>query len=296
MRRKTSKPIIGITLGDVAGIGPEVVRKALKSRKLDRRFEYEVILESSAPHVRMGKINDEASLFAMGCLMVGVTRAMSGDYAALVTGPVNKSGLKRVGFAYPGQTEFLAAMTRTREFAMMLSGDRLKVVLVTIHEPIRKVSDLLTPDGIGRVIKLTSSFLHKSGIAHPRIAVAGLNPHAGEFGDEERKIIAPAIKSVARNCRSDQISGPHSPDAIFYRAAQGEYDAVVCMYHDQGLIPLKLLCFDSGVNTTLGLPFIRTSPDHGTAYDIAGRGMANPSSMIAAINFAAQCASGAKRR
>ncbi|MDX2225644.1 MAG: 4-hydroxythreonine-4-phosphate dehydrogenase PdxA [Verrucomicrobiae bacterium] len=287
-----SKPCIGITLGDVAGIGPEVIAKALQSGKLDGRFEYRVLFGNLAPAIAPGRVSRRAAHFALECLERGVALALQGSLAALVTGPVNKSGLKMTGFSFPGQTEFLAHLTRTKKFAMMLVGGKLRVSLVTTHVPLREVPSRLTQAGIADTILLTSHYCRQAGIQKPRIAVAGLNPHAGEIGTEEKSLILPALQKARRRLRSlpSVLSGPHSPDTVFYQALQGAYDAVVCMYHDQGLIPLKMLSFDTGVNVTLGLPIIRTSPDHGTAYDIAGKNRANPESMIAALNLAAQLA------
>jgi 4-hydroxythreonine-4-phosphate dehydrogenase len=281
--------VIAITLGDVAGIGPEVIQKALKSKRLNSRFRYEIILKPYAPKVTPGKISKSASQFAIASLEEGVAGCVRGDYAALVTGPVNKAGLHSIGFKFPGQTEWLAHQTRTHKFAMMLAGGNLRVTLVTIHMPIRKVSPSLTRNGIVEKIQLTHEWLKKFGIKKPRILVAALNPHGGvpsEQGAEEKEVIIPAIRTAQKKMGKN-IQGPFSPDYLFWRAQQGRADAVICMYHDQGLIPLKLLSFDRGVNVTLGLPIIRTSPDHGTAYDIAGKNKANPESMIESINLAA---------
>lgn len=281
------KPLIGITLGDVAGIGPEVVARALASRKLPAGFTYEIILESEAPRVRPGRLSLEAARFAIRSLEAGLQGINSGRYSALVTGPVNKTSLARAGFRHPGQTEWLAQKSRTRKFAMMLACDRLRVALVSTHLSLARAVCAVRRDKIVEVAALTHSFLRRIGIRNPRIAVAGLNPHAGEngvIGREDRNIILPAVRSLRR--RGWCVHGPLSPDTVFHQAVGGNYDAVVCMYHDQGLIPLKLLAFDSGVNVTLGLPFARTSPDHGTAYDIAGRNLANPGSMIEAIKLA----------
>jgi 4-hydroxythreonine-4-phosphate dehydrogenase len=196
--------------------------------------------------------------------------------------------MRIAGYAYNGHTELLAERTKTDNFAMMLAGDKLRVVLVTIHIPLKDVSSTLSREKIVQTISITRDALYERfGFEKPRIAVAGLNPHAGEggmFGDEEENIIIPAV-----NCARKQgidVSGPFPPDTIFYHAAKGRYDAVVCMYHDQGLIAFKMIHFVDGVNTTLGLPIIRTSVDHGTAYDIAGTGKADPGSLIAAINMA----------
>jgi len=281
---------IAITLGDVAGIGPEVVRKALRSKRLNRGFHYEIVLEPYVPKVSLGKISKAAAKFAVASLEEGVAGCLRGDYAALVTGPVNKAGLHSIGFKFPGQTEWLAHQTQTRKFAMMLVGKGLRVVLATIHIPIKEVSASLTRSGILEKIQLTHEWLKKFGIRNPRIFVAALNPHGGvisEQGREEKIMIVPAVRA-AKKIFGKTITGPYSPDHLFWLARQGETDAVICMYHDQGLIPLKMLAFDHGVNVTLGLPIIRTSPDHGTAYDIAEKNKASPESMIEAINLAAR--------
>jgi 4-hydroxythreonine-4-phosphate dehydrogenase len=272
---------IGITLGDPAGIGPEVVAKALKSGRLNRRFDYEVI----------GNPRAKRRADAADWVVEGAKRCLVGDLAALATAPITKELLHRAGYSFTGQTELLANLSHTKRFAMMLAGGPLRVALVTTHAPLRDVAKLITGRKIVEVIELSNQICRRLGVRRPRIAVAGLNPHAGEgglLGDEERRIIGPAVKRAAR--RGIGVSGPHSADTLFYRAAHGEFDAVVAMYHDQGLAPFKLIAFDNGVNLTLGLPFIRTSPDHGTAPDIAGKGIARPDGMIAAINMAAQLA------
>jgi 4-hydroxythreonine-4-phosphate dehydrogenase len=213
--------------------------------------------------------------------------------AAVVTGPVSKVGLEMNDFSFPGQTEFFAQSLGAEEVAMCLTGDTLTVGLATIHIPLAAVPQALTSARIEEAGALLAEFVaSRRGRQAGKIAVAGLNPHAGEagkFGDEEDRIIAPSIKRL--NERFPGVfSGPHVPDAIFRDAAAGQYDAVLAMYHDQGLIPLKLLDFDSAVNVTLGLPKPRTSPDHGTAFDIAGKGLARPGSMIRAIQLAAELA------
>jgi 4-hydroxythreonine-4-phosphate dehydrogenase len=261
----SAKARIGITLGDVAGIGPEIVAKALRSGKLSKQFDYEII--RGVPRQ---------------ALETGARRCLAGELAALVTGPIAKRQIA----PWPGQTEFLAHLAGTKKFAMMLVGGPLRVSLVTTHAPLKEVAKLITGRRIREVIELTDDFCRRIGIKRPRIGVAGLNPHAGEgglLGDEERRIIAPAVKRT-------RAIGPLPADTLFHKAYRGEFDAVVAMYHDQGLVPLKMIAFDTGVNITLGLPFIRTSPDHGTAYDIAGEGIARPDSMIAAINLAARLA------
>jgi len=205
----------------------------------------------------------------------------------IVTAPISKEALKRAGFTWPGHTEMLADLTNTKDYAMMLIGEPLRVILVTIHTALKNVPDLITKQRLLNTIRLAKKACDMLEIKNPRIAIAGLNPHAGEkgiFGDEEIKKIIPAVKDATKE--GIPVSGPYPPDTVFYKAFKGEIDIVVCMYHDQGLIPLKMIAFDKGVNVTVGLPFIRTSPDHGTAYDIAWKGVANPLSMIEAIKVA----------
>jgi len=237
-----------------------------------------------------GHPDQEGAMQAIAALEEAARRALSGELAAVVTGPVNKRNLHRAGFAFPGQTEFFAARADVGNFAMLLTGGPLTVALVTAHVPLRDVAALLATDEIVRVGSLLAAFLIRRGISSPRIAVAGLNPHAGEqgdLGDEEDRLIAPALPMLDSANRGAFFTGPFSPDTVFWRAANGEFDAVLCMYHDQGLIPLKLLGFHDGVNVTLGLPFVRTSPDHGTAYELAGTGRARPDSFLSAVRLAA---------
>jgi 4-hydroxythreonine-4-phosphate dehydrogenase len=276
--------VIGITTGDAAGIGPEVIRAALTSGKLDSRFEYKVIGQTA--DAEPGKPARKTALAAVAALEDAASLALHGEIAAVITGPVAKSQMHGAGFAFPGQTEFFANRCGEKNFAMCLTGGRLTVALVTIHVPLRAVPDLVTKPEIVRVGKLLADFMRLRLGREPRIAVAGLNPHAGESGEmgrEEIEVIAPAIRELGEG-----FNGPMPPDTVFHSAAHGGFDAVLCMYHDQGLIPLKLHAFDEGVNVTLGLPIIRTSPDHGTAFDIAGKNIARPGSMIAAINLAAE--------
>ena len=283
----SKKSTIGITLGDVAGIGPEIVRKALASRELDDSFRYKIVLQDRIPSVRPGKPSALAAHFAVASLEAAVEGILSGACHGIVTGPVNKAGLSRIGHRHPGQTEWFAARTRTRRFAMMMHSDKLRVALVSTHLSLSAAIRAIRPARIVEVAALAREFLLKLGVRHPRIAVAGLNPHAGEdglFGKEEKKIIEPAVGKLKK--KGWHVEGPLPPDTVFLQAAEGRFDAVVCMYHDQGLIPFKLLAFDRGVNATLGLPFARTSPDHGTAYDIAGKNRADPHSMIEAIKLA----------
>jgi 4-hydroxythreonine-4-phosphate dehydrogenase len=218
-----------------------------------------------------------------------VELAMLTQIDGIVTAPIAKEALRMAGLPWPGHTEMLAEMSHTERYAMMLVGGPLRIILVTVHAALRDVSGMITEERILGVIRLAKRACEMLRIPSPRIGVAGLNPHAGEggmFGAEEQMKIVPAIRRAKRAGIS--VSGPYPPDTIFYKAYHGEIDIVVCMYHDQGLIPLKMIAFDRGVNVTVGLPFVRTSPDHGTAYDIAWKGLANPSSMIEAIKLAAQ--------
>jgi len=283
-------PIIGLTLGDPAGVGPEVIRQALDSGRLDPAFEYRVIGDplSSVP----GHPTPEGARVALAALEEAALLAREHKIAAVVTGPIHKHRMQSIGFHFPGQTEFFATRTQTTNYAMCLTGGAITVALVTAHVPLANVPTLLTVDEIIRVGGLLADFLTIRLGRAPRIAVAGLNPHAGEsgtMGTEEIEIIAPAIEQL-EVVRPAVFSGPWSPDTVFNRTVAGEFDGVLCMYHDQGLIPLKLHAFDQGVNVTLGLPVIRTSPDHGTAFEIAGKGRARPDSMIAAIQLAAELA------
>lgn len=280
-------PVIGLTAGDPAGVGPGLVATAL--RHCPEGVVLEVIGDASP--LDPGRPSREGSHRALAALEEAARRAMSGELAAVVTGPVSKKHLHEAGFPFPGQTEFFASRARVEDFAMLLTGGPLTVALVTAHVPLREVAPMLTTGEVVRVGSLLADFLHKRGIASPRIAVAGLNPHAGEqgdLGDEEERLIAPAIPQLALANPGVSFTGPFSPDTVFWRASQGEFDAVLCMYHDQGLIPLKLLGFHDGVNVTLGLPFVRTSPDHGTAYEIAATGKARPESFLSALRLAAE--------
>jgi 4-hydroxythreonine-4-phosphate dehydrogenase len=310
---------IGITLGDCAGIGPEIVDLALKSERVPDSAEYVVI--GRQPNCKPGEPTIETARAAATALEEGVTLARRGELNAIVTGPVHKARMHEAGFKFPGQTEFFAERCGIKNFAMCLTGGKITVALVTIHLPLSKVSSALKQSEIVRIGLLLADFLSRRSSAKPdrssaavrvpRIAIAGLNPHAGEsgkFGREEIDVIAPAVEELNRSptCppkprrrlitdHGSQFSGPHSPDTVFQRAIKGEFDAVLCMYHDQGLIPLKLHAFHEGVNVTLGLPFPRTSPDHGTAFDIAGKAIARPDSMIAAIKLAVKLAETQKR-
>ncbi len=294
---------IGITLGDCAGIGPEIVRAALSSGSLPADGEYVVV--GKYPDCSLGEPSLETARAAVAALEEAVTLARRGELDAVVTGPVHKARMYEAGFKFPGQTEFFAERCGVKNFAMCLIGGKITVALVTTHIPLREVPNALKQSEIVRVGLLLEDFLSRRSPAKadranpaPRIAVAGLNPHAGEsgkLGREEIEIISPAIAELNQSLLTSHQSpsaftGPLSPDTVFHRAVEGEFDAVLCMYHDQGLIPLKLHAFHNGVNVTLGLPFPRTSPDHGTAFEIAGKGIACPDSMIAAIKLAVELA------
>jgi 4-hydroxythreonine-4-phosphate dehydrogenase len=287
---------IGITLGDCAGIGPEIVRAALSAGSLPAGADYVVV--GKYPNCSSSVPSLETARAAAAALEEAVTLARRGELDAVVTGPIHKARMYEAGFRFPGQTEFFAERCGVTNFAMCLTGGKITVGLVTAHIPLREVPSALRQSEIVCVGLLLADFLSCRSKSSPRIAVAGLNPHAGEsgkIGREEIEIIAPAVAELNRSPITDHRSelvftGPVSSDTVFHRVIEGEFDAVLCMYHDQGLIPLKLHAFHNGVNVTLGLPFPRTSPDHGTAFEIAGKGIARPDSMIAAINLAVELA------
>jgi 4-hydroxythreonine-4-phosphate dehydrogenase len=299
-------PIL-ITMGEPAGIGPEVALAAydaLKGRMGSHPLKLVGDAEIFAGHKDAliattarakavpGKPSSSNAAAVTEAIEIAVKACLAGQAAALVTAPINKAVLGGAGFAYPGHTEFLAALTGGGQAVMMLASDKLRVVPLVIHVPLARVPGLITADKIiatGEII--LAALARDFGIARPRLAVAGLNPHAGEdgvLGGEEESIIAPAI--AALKAKGHAVSGPHSADTLFHDEARKNYDAVLTMYHDQGLIPIKTLSFWDGVNVTLGLPIVRTSPDHGTAFDIAGKGKADSRSMVAAITMAAEIA------
>ncbi|GAB4247013.1 MAG: 4-hydroxythreonine-4-phosphate dehydrogenase PdxA [Deltaproteobacteria bacterium] len=325
-------PKIAITMGDPAGIGPEVVALAHATGEIFSRCRpvvygdpailrravrvtgapLEVVPEDEPPGpgrivvAARSRLDPEAVPFGRPSLpgsraMAGYIRSaaedvLSGRAAAVVTCPITKEGLKAAGVPFPGHTEYLANLCGGADVVMMLAGERLRVALVTIHVGLRRALELLSPALIEKTVRITDAFFRKfMGTLAPRIAVAALNPHAGEggmFGDEEATVIVPAID--AARAAGIGATGPYPPDTIFHRAYRGEFDVVVAMTHDHGLIPLKLIHFDDGVNVTMGLPIIRTSVDHGTAYDIAGKGIANPASLLAAVRMAANMAAGSR--
>jgi 4-hydroxythreonine-4-phosphate dehydrogenase len=237
-----------------------------------------------------GKPSKETGRAMVDYIMQGIDWAMDGRLQGLVTCPINKSAMAMAGVPFEGHTELLAHQTKTSDFVMMLAGKKLRVALVTIHIPLAEVAKRLTVEKVFRTIHVTDRALRMDfGIPEPKVAVAGLNPHSGEmglFGDEETRLIDPAIQQALRG--GVDVSGPFPPDTVFHFALKGHWDAVVCMYHDQGLIPFKMVHFSDGVNVTLGLPIVRTSVDHGTAYDIAGKGQAEAGSLIAAVEMAAE--------
>ena len=284
-------PRVAITIGDPAGIGPEVAAKAAASPRVLEVCTPVVYGRIYTPGVATGTLSAEAGRTAYGAIVAAVEDAMAGVVDAVATAPISKEAFALAGLPWRGHTELLAHLTGAPSVAMMFYADALRVVLATIHEPLAAVPRLLTRDLLERVIRLTARELPRFGFAGPRLAVCGLNPHAGEgglLGDEEQRVLAPAIAA----CAADGIAvrGPYPADTLFVRASRGEFDAVVACYHDQGLIPVKLLAFGTSVNVTLGLPIVRTSVDHGTAFDIAGRNAADPGSMIAAVRLAAKLA------
>ena len=262
------------------------------------RLEGELGAELFTRHGRRLELNRagvavraDAAMAAHDHIRAAVAAAQAGQLDAIVTAPIAKEAFQRAGIPEPGHTELLARLTRTRRYAMMLFGDQIRVVLATRHLPLRRVADALTADAIVEAVEMLSMALPWMGFSGARIGVCGLNPHAGDggmLGTEEKTVIAPALARCRR--RGWNVAGPIPADAIFHQHLAGIYDAVVAMYHDQGLAPMKMLSFDSGVNLTLGLPIVRTSPDHGTAFDLAGKGAANPTSTRAALDWAARLA------
>jgi len=326
-----SKPVLGITIGDPAGIGPEIVLKALSKREIHQiskpivigdagvmranlkvagadaeilattavsqaRFDFGRINVLDLKNVnltslKIGQVQKIAGKAAVEYVLKAIEMALRGEIDAIVTAPLNKQAMNEAGYSYAGHTEILAEQTGTKQYAMMLVAKSLRVVHVTTHVSLKEACGMISTERVVKTIGLTASAMRSLDFENPRIAVAGLNPHAGEggiFGREEIEEITPAIDWAKG--RGYLVEGPISPDTVFMRAAKGEFDAVVAMYHDQGHIPVKVLGFGEGVNLTLGLPIIRTSVDHGTAFDIAGKGVADPKSLIEAIRLAAEMA------
>ena len=328
MISQKNKFILAITMGDPAGIGPEICAKlfadglcpapaivlgdaailartaselglSLPVRRIagpeDAGFEsnaVDVIDLSELPDdMAIGQVQAACGRAAFNYIRHGIDLALAGQVAGIVTAPIHKEALAAAGIPYPGHTEMLADLGGAGEYSMMLVNDELRVVLVSIHVPLREAIGALTAESVLRAIRLASTGCRELGIGSPRIAVAGLNPHAGEgglFGREDIEIIAPAVELAVRE--GLDVSGPFAGDTVFMRARRGEFDVVVAQYHDQGLIPIKYHGIEQGVNITVGLPFIRTSVDHGTAFDIAGKGVADPSSLRAALEMASKMA------
>ena len=285
------KPRVAITCGDPAGIGPEIAQKAANDPRVRAVCEPVVYGPPASARFTPGELSAEAGRAAYDTLCEAVKDAQSGVVAAVATAPVNKLAFARAGLPWKGHTDLLAHLTGSPRVAMMFWSEPLKVVLATIHIPLASVTSALTRELVDDIIDLSSRELPRFGIAQPRLAVAGLNPHAGEdglLGHEEAKVLRPAIEAAQK--RGIHIDGPFPGDTVFGRAVRGEFDAVIACYHDQGLIPVKLLAFGRAVNVTLGLPIIRTSVDHGTAFDIAGKNVADPASMIEATLLAARLA------
>ncbi len=284
-------PRIGITTGDPAGIGPEVARAAAAEPSVREVCE-PVLYEPIAGGVfQPGAVSAVAGRAACEVVTRAVRDALAGRIDGVATGPVSKLAWARAGLRWRGHTELLAELTGAGEVRMMFYAEGLSVVLATVHVPLARVPALLTRERLETTIGLAHAELPRFGIAAPRLALAGLNPHAGEnglLGGEEAEVLAPAVERC--RARGIDVSGPIPADAVFRRAVGGEFDAVVACYHDQGLVPMKLIAFGQAVNVTLGLPIVRTSVDHGTGFDIAGRGVADPSAMIAAVRLAARLA------
>lgn len=301
MKRWAALPRVGITVGDPAGIGPEIASLAARDVR---------VLEACVPllygavegatravngvapgSIPLGTVSAAGGRAAHEAIVAAVSDARAARLDAIATAPISKEGFALAGLPWPGHTELLAELCGAPRVAMLFHAPTLHVVLATVHVPLRAVPATLTRERLMDVVALTVEAMPRFGFAKPRVAIAGLNPHAGEhglLGSEDDDLIAPLVGEWRR--RGVDITGPVPADTVFVRASRGEFDVVVACYHDQGLIPVKLLAFGTAVNVTLGLPIIRTSVDHGTAYDIAGRGIANPGSMIAAVLLAARLA------
>ncbi|MFN2501894.1 MAG: 4-hydroxythreonine-4-phosphate dehydrogenase PdxA [Pyrinomonadaceae bacterium] len=334
-RQISDRPIIGITMGDAAGIGPEIVLKALSDIDLQAAYrcvmigdaaflrrsaaslglDVRIIEFSTAPltqptDVEVFNLNNLPPSFDIGidaaitgkasaeCVEAAVRLWQEGKIDGVCTAPISKKAIAMGGYDFPGHTEFLAHLTGTKDFAMSFFAEKLRVVLLSTHLPLRNAIDLIKKDALISLIEFTHNEMSKLLGKKIRIAVAGLNPHASEgglFGTEEKLEIGPAVD----HCRTElgiDVTGPYPPDTVFLRCSQGEFDACVALYHDQATIPVKMLSFGSGVNVTLGLPLIRTSVDHGTAFDIAGKGVADAGSLVSAIRLASQLVNARERR
>jgi 4-hydroxythreonine-4-phosphate dehydrogenase len=292
----SSKPRIAITTGDPAGIGPEIALRAFGHPEVKALCEpilYGPSSEEELSAFERGRVSAAAGRAAYNAVLRAVSDAIDGRVDALATAPIHKEAFAEAGLPWKGHTDLLAHLTGASRGVMMFYSDPLRVVLATVHIPLAQVATVLTQSLVEEVIALTASELPRFGLPAPRIAVAGLNPHAGEhglLGSEDENVLRPAIGACAK--RAIRVSGPFPADTVFVRAVRGEFDVVIACYHDQGLIPVKMAAFGKAVNVTLGLPIVRTSVDHGTAFDIAGRGVADPSSMVEAVKLAARLATG----
>jgi 4-hydroxythreonine-4-phosphate dehydrogenase len=297
------KPRVAITVGDPAGIGPEIARKAADDPRVREVCEPVLYGPPAGARFTPGELSAEAGRAAYDAICAAVRDAQAGSVAAIATAPINKLAFSRAGLPWKGHTDLLAHLTGSARVAMMFWSEPLKVVLATVHVPLASVPAALTREVVDGTIDLTARELPRflgpptphGEDGAPRLAMAGLNPHAGEdglLGDEEQRVIRPAIEAARK--RGIRIEGPFPGDTVFGRAVKGEFDAVIACYHDQGLIPVKLLAFGHSVNVTLGLPIIRTSVDHGTAFDIAGKNVADPTSLIEAVRLAARLSSGSR--
>ena len=296
----TTRPRVGVTVGDPAGIGPEIATKAAADPRVTSVCEpilYGPHSRDELARFARGRVSPEAGRAAYDAITSAVGDALTGRIQAIATAPINKEAFSVAGLRWPGHTELLAHLTSSPRVAMMFHSEQLRVVLATIHVPLAQVPQILTPQRLQDTIDLTWQALPRFGIDAPRLAVAGLNPHAGEhglMGHEDEDVIAPVVR--ASRGRGMAVDGPIPGDTVFVRAVRGEFHAVIACYHDQGLIPVKLMAFGRAVNVTLGLPIVRTSVDHGTAFDIAGQGIADPSSMVEAVLLAARLSATAGQR
>jgi len=287
-------PRIALTVGDPSGIGPEIVVKAAADPRVLEVCEPVIYGPTDPAELEgfpAGVVNAAAGRSAYDSVVGATTDALAGRVAAIVTAPINKAAFAAAGLEWRGHTDLLGHLCEAPEVAMMFWSERLRVVLATVHIPLAEVPRAITTDGLVNLLSLTARSLPRFGFPHPRLAVAGLNPHAGEggvLGVEDDRVLAPAV--AAARARGIDVRGPFPADTVFVRASKGEFDCVLACYHDQGLIPVKLLAFGHAVNVTIGLPIIRTSVDHGTAFDIAGKGVADPGSMIEAVKLAARLA------
>ena len=289
MAPSSVKPRIAITVGDPAGIGPEIAQRAVQDSGVLAVCDPVLYGPNAGATYAPGVLSAEAGRAAYEAIVCATADAQAGLVDGIATAPVNKEAFHLAGLPWKGHTDLLAHLTGSPHVAMMFYSEPLRVVLATVHVRLSEVPRLLTQASLEATIQLTAHELPRFGYPSPRIAVAGLNPHAGEhglFGDEEREVLSPAI--AACRGRGVDVSGPFPADTLFVRAARGEFDVVVACYHDQGLIPVKLAAFGQAINVTLGLPIVRTSVDHGTAFDIAGQGRADPGSLIAAVRLAAK--------